>query len=356
MEHIPIDEETKRSYGRKRRNRLVLMIIPGGIGIITLSFVFSSIFDYFFALVRFDPSIIVLLSFVFIVLSLSVILLTYLQSGFKYFKSPKTNSYTYESEKDTFKKEVRSEIDQWISNSDQTERLTELEERLGEINLRSINLADEERKNILSQLQEDLKQSAKEDFLEEIRVSIEKNQTVPQLKKELEEQYKTTIYRLTLELSALSRRGNLNLILGILTAVAGISLLGYFVYKLPMPTPGENFLTFTAYFIPRVSVVLLVEIFSYFFLRLYSTSLIEIKYFQNEITNLEAKFLALRTALHSKKENLVGNVIDELARTERNAIIRKGETTAAIERSRAEKDSVASISKTLTKAIHRKPQ
>lgn len=354
MEHIPIDEETTRSYDRERRKRVVLMTVPSviGISILTIGFVIG--YDYISIDLGFDPIIIVSLSSLFIVLSLSVILLTYLQSGFKYFKSPKTISYIYESEKDNFIKEVRSEIDQRISNSDQTKRLTELEERLGEINLRSIDLADEDRENILSQLQVNLKQSAKEDFLEEIRVSIEEDQTVFQLKKELEEQYKTTIYRLTLELSALSRRGNLNLLLGILTAVAGILLLGYFVFS--MPAPDENFLTFTANFIPRVSIVLLVEIFSYFFLRLYSTSLIEIKYFQNEITNLEAKFLALRTALHSKKENLVGNVIDELARTERNAIIRKGETTAAIERSRAEKDSVASISKTLTKAIHRKPQ
>ena len=348
MEHIPIDEETTRSYGRKRRKRVLLMTVPGGIGIITLISVILHGYDNKPIIFGFDPIIFQFLSVAFIAFSSSVILLTYLQSGFKYFKSPERISYTYE-------KEVKGAIDQRISNSDQANRLTELEKRLNNINISPINFADDkDRKDILSQLIKDLKQSTKEGFLEEIRLSIEEDQTIVQLKEELEEQYKTTIYRLTLELSALSRRGNLNLLLGILTAVAGIALLGYFVFS--MPTPDENFLTFTALFIPRVSVVLLVEIFSYFFLRLYSTSLIEIKYFQNEITNLEAKFLALRTALHSKKENLVGNVIDELARTERNAIIRKGETTAAIEQSRAEKDSVASISKTLAKAIHRKPQ
>lgn len=41
----------------------------------------------------------------------------------------------------------------------------------------------------------------------------------------------------------------------------------------------------------------MIELFAYFFLSLYRTSLQKIKYFQNELTNIEAKQIALRAAL-----------------------------------------------------------
>ena len=89
------------------------------------------------------------------------------------------------------------------------------------------------------------------------------------------------------EVSALSRRGNLNLSLGIATTIIGLIILGYFV--LEIDSIPEDKMAFIAHFIPRLSLVVLIEVFAYFFLKLYKSSLSEIKYFQNEMTNAEAK-------------------------------------------------------------------
>ena len=96
-------------------------------------------------------------------------------------------------------------------------------------------------------------------------------------------------------------------------------------------------------FIPRISLVLLVEVFAYFFLRLYSTNLIGIKFFQNEMTNFESKFLALRAAEHKNDEASIAEVIRQLALTERNIVIQKGQTTVDLERSKAEKETITSL-------------
>jgi len=41
---------------------------------------------------------------------------------------------------------------------------------------------------------------------------------------------------------------------------------------------------------------MLIELFAYFFLKLYKSDLSEIKYFQNELTNVEMRYAAVRLA------------------------------------------------------------
>lgn len=142
-----------------------------------------------------------------------------------------------------------------------------------------------------------------------------------------------TLDRLRQELFALSKRGNLNLSIGIVTTISGLLLLlGMFVLR---EAPQANDMSqFIVAFLPRISLVLLIEIFAYFFLRLYKSTLSEIKYFQNEITSIEAKFLALTVSASMGKEDQLKSILEQLARTERNFILEKGQTTIDLERSR----------------------
>ena len=43
-------------------------------------------------------------------------------------------------------------------------------------------------------------------------------------------------------------------------------------------------------------MAIFIEVFSFFFLKLYKSGLADILYYQNELTNLESKFLALELA------------------------------------------------------------
>lgn len=161
------------------------------------------------------------------------------------------------------------------------------------------------------------------------------------------QQFSDTLQRLQKQVSALGRRGYLNLVIGILTTIAGLLILGFYVFRehLPEQDPWR----FTSDFISRLTLVLFIEAFAYFFLNLYKSSLTEIKYFQNEITNLEAKFIALSVSIDSGSQKTRDVVIAELCHTERNHILNKGQTTVELERARADKDILSDfVAKVLT--------
>jgi len=81
----------------------------------------------------------------------------------------------------------------------------------------------------------------------------------------------------------------------------------------------------------------MIELFAFFFLSLYRTGLGEIKYFQNEITNIEAKHAALQASQRLDKEETQAAIILLLAGTERNNIMTKDQTTVELEKIRLEK-------------------
>jgi hypothetical protein len=83
-------------------------------------------------------------------------------------------------------------------------------------------------------------------------------------------------------------------------------------------------------FLPRLSIVLIIEVFSYFFLRLYKSSLAEIKYFQNEATNIEHNFVDLEAAISIEDKTLIEKCIYTFLAVERNPVMGKNQTTREI--------------------------
>ncbi len=60
---------------------------------------------------------------------------------------------------------------------------------------------------------------------------------------------------------------------------------------------GESIQILSYRFVVRVSLPIFMQVFAYFFLRLYRYGLFEIKYFQNEITSAQLRIIALETIL-----------------------------------------------------------
>ena len=151
-----------------------------------------------------------------------------------------------------------------------------------------------------------------------------------------------TTNRLNREISDLGRRGNINLLIGILTTVVGISILGYVVYT--STGDGEDIGWKSGiHILLRVSIALFIQTFAYFFLRLYRTSLEDIKYYQNEITNIESELIARKAATNPNNDTLLKAMIESLAKTERNFILKKGDSTLGLERERLEKNEVIEL-------------
>ncbi|WP_143084031.1 hypothetical protein [Flexibacter flexilis] len=150
--------------------------------------------------------------------------------------------------------------------------------------------------------------------------------------------------RLNEEIKSIDRQMVVNLSFGSLITIAAFVVLGYTIWEHKDKT-FEHTDDFVYAFAPRVLLSIFVEIFAYFFLRLYKQGLAERKYYQNEITTIEMKISALYTAIHFGQSKDVSTVIGELLRVERNFILKKGETTAEIEKARIEQGNQQSLLK-----------
>jgi hypothetical protein len=147
------------------------------------------------------------------------------------------------------------------------------------------------------------------------------------------------IERLQDEISALGRRANVNLVIGILVSALGLIVLTWFVISATNElSSGMHPEDAAIRFVIRISLAIFIQVFAYFFLRLYRYSIFEIKYFQNEITGAQFKLLALVSGLDTKDKSTIQKLCLELAKTERNFILKKGETTAALQRDEIERD------------------
>ena len=133
-----------------------------------------------------------------------------------------------------------------------------------------------------------------------------------------------TIFRMNGQIEDLGKRANTNLWLGALISLLGFAVLAYFVF-FEVGKSATDHITFD--FIVRLSLVLFVEAFAYFFLNLYRAGLQDIKYFQNEMTNATFLFSAIEIAFASGKESELQAIWKDLLKIERNFVIKKTETT-----------------------------
>ena len=155
--------------------------------------------------------------------------------------------------------------------------------------------------------------------------------------------------RLRGEVIALGRRGNLNLIIGGVATLCAAFLLAYIVFK--GPSPEADWHTLVVYYALRLTVVVFIELFAFFFLRLYRASLDEVKYFQNEITNVELRLISVDVAAQLTDPGVRGDVARELAKTERNFILKSGETTVELEKLKDDRNTLKELAQTMISAL-----
>lgn len=321
---------------KQQRLRVALAILPAIIGIIILM-TSSDISRYFFV----NEFLIKILGPSLLMISALFALMIYLQTGFK--KNPDQYMFIrHEQELTNLKKSLSNENK---NNSIINELKSDIKSIKEQYNKSMSNILENDQKNELinemkSNLLATVKSEANTDILNEIKESIAKSNNI----KEVENVYLRTLDRLNTEIESQTRRGSLNLSLGIVTTLIGLFMLGYFVIELnkTITTPFDS-INFFVQFIPRLSLVMLIEVFAYFFLRLYKSSLSEIKYFQNEMTTTESKLVAIKSAMLINELSTITSVISEIIKVDRNSILEKGQTTVEIEKFRMENKSITNI-------------
>jgi hypothetical protein len=150
-----------------------------------------------------------------------------------------------------------------------------------------------------------------EDIMKKLEEKVEEKLTSSSFLSFINHSFSSILLRLRREISTLNYRSNLNLVLGIMITGVGLYLLFRFVFNGDLE--HDNTLSFLVHFAPRISLVIFIEIFAYFFLSLYKTSLSEIKYYQNEMTTIETKYIALMTAYELNSEEITSEVLKELS-------------------------------------------
>lgn len=259
--------------------------------------------------------------------------------------------------------ELKGSADEPLSYvlKDISEQLAAIKEQIKNIKTVEFDIKDVS----LDELVQSLKSTVNQKFIEGALKSIDEELAGRDLRNKKWERFITGFEeirnRLSQETNNLAKRANINLLIGIaITGVAGIGLI-YIVFASPLEltktnslyvvllnpfilpevskvnvdTPPYGWLV-AAHYIPRLSLIVFAQLFAYFFLRLYKSGLEDIKYYQNELTNVELKISALKVALAAEDNEILKLVIGELAKVERNFILKKDETTVEIEKIRTE--------------------
>ncbi|AVU30101.1 hypothetical protein I5Q12_02245 [Serratia marcescens] len=331
---------------RLQRYRLIMAVVPAIIGsmAIVYNMLAPSYDDTFYSrtMTLVGPGA--------LLISCMAIIMTYLQTGFK-----RQSELTIDYEKyDHELRNLRSSLEHSskISSSELSVLqgdILQLKEQLKNRESISEAITAEHKEELVDLLKTEILNESYQEASSDILKNIESLVASKNNLREVEKVFFRTIDRLYSEINSLTRRGNLNLSLGVITTIIGLLILGYFV--LEIGSIPEDKMAFIANFIPRLSLVVLIEVFAYFFLKLYKSSLSEIKYFQNEMTNVEAKLAAIKCSIIVSDNIAISSVIQALTTTERNALLEKGQTTAEIEKSRIEHQNISVLSEKVSNFI-----
>jgi hypothetical protein len=161
---------------------------------------------------------------------------------------------------------------------------------------------------------------------------LEKNLDKSSKLRTIRAEFEEAEYRLKRESVRLVANGTYNLAIGGVISIIGIVTLSYYLIY-------ENFtkfssIDFAVHYVPRLALIVLVELLAFFFLNLYKSSRDEIKYYQNEITNIDLKRLAFEIANLSDNDIDFSTIFSVLVSSERNFTLKKGESTVEIEKDR----------------------
>ncbi len=226
-----------------------------------------------------------------------------------------------------------------------TKRLYAQQQFLERIQSESVGLTVANRIEVVNKLANDASKKVLEDFESSLADKYGFASNVLKTTEVLQSHVANTTDRLEGEIRALLRRGNLNLVLGAIATTFAIVILAYTAV---FTTINQSDLgrSLQAYLL-RVSIVVFIQLFGFFFLRLYRDSLSDIKYFQNEITNIQQQWLAMKYAILNNSLEIAAQVVESLAKTERNFVIKRGESTIDLERLKLENLDFKSIAANL---------
>lgn len=294
MKNTPPENKGKGNYLSFLKVLPIVLITILTIAIITIIYylgreTFNYIDGEITSLIKSIPAPFFIIPFIFIVIAIFTV-------AFNFISESKVNSEKQNSDRDENKNSNKESSKEIASNLN--------------------------REKIFLEVSEEIKKGASESFINDVKQSIitENKRNVVQLA------FEGAIENLHNNSAKTRLYTQLNLAFGITISGCAIAMLGFSVFELSTSVSGGFWLIFTS----RLTVSISIQLLAMFFLKLYKNNLIELKYIQNEITNIESRKIASIIARDFSEKNKM-KIIDALIETERNFILDKGKTTITLE-------------------------
>lgn len=187
-------------------------------------------------------------------------------------------------------------------------------------------LSEKERIEIITKISETVETQLNESLLTKIEEKYGQTIFNDKLSTFAADSLETTTERLTTYVDDLKSKASVNLAYGIGATIIAIMLLMYLLFNAIPPKESTNLNT-VFFFVSRLFLVFLVQGIAIFFLGLYKSTLKNILYLSNEITNHESKRDSLTLSIKSGNTEATKSILLSLANTERNFLIKKGESS-----------------------------
>jgi hypothetical protein len=107
------------------------------------------------------------------------------------------------------------------------------------------------------------------------------------------------VKRLQKELDRITMTGTLCVTVGVAIAATGVgyAMLGALAADFPKDaTPEQMYLIVATRVVPRISILIVIELFAYFFLKTYRQTFDQLRFYNAELTALELRLNAIETA------------------------------------------------------------
>jgi len=147
-------------------------------------------------------------------------------------------------------------------------RLETIERKLEDKQYTSAQLDESQREHLLDVLKSTLGDS----FVERITHQLAEEEDERRRMESCRTYYESVSSGLEREIESTARRANLNLIIGIVTTSIAVGLLLYMIGD--EGKAHSSYPEMLGYYMPRLAVAIFIETFSFFFLRLYKSSLL----------------------------------------------------------------------------------
>lgn len=170
-----------------------------------------------------------------------------------------------------------------------------------------------------------------------------------------------TRQRLMLEIKYQKNTSYFNLAVSIVLSVFALGVMWIYAFDTKIdvsesqtsPADTLTWLDFAYVAIPKFGLALFIELVALSFYKTYKANLDNIKYYQNELTSIESRRIALYASLIQGSDENIKSCVDTLLKIDRNFKLVDGESTIELEKLKLDYNYLSKVAKSFKDIINK---